>query len=108
MQTPRAGVAVGGDDPAELGMHRRAVKALGEILDEKLPVRAHVGDDALADPQSVESVTREALRELFERLAEWRRVAAGKIDEHEAAPRVRRDLEQREFVPVEVGCRHSS
>src|SRR6185295_1426432 len=91
-QPPGACILIGGDDAAELGMHRRAVEAFREVLGEQLPVRGYVEHDAPADPQIGEAVAAVALVALADGVGERRRVLA-EMHENEPAPACRRDLE---------------
>lgn len=101
LQSPRAGVLVGGHHAAKLRVHRRAVEALGKVFRQQFPIRLHVADDALADAQLVESIAAVASGRL-----ERRRIAL-EAREHEPAPRLHRDLVQREALRVEVRRFHA-
>jgi hypothetical protein len=82
------------------------MEALGEILRDELPVRLHVGDDALRHAQSRESVTREA-HGMSASVSARGGASGPAIHEHETAGDVHRDLEQRVRPRIEVGCGHS-
>ena len=86
-------------------MHRRTVKALGEVLRQELPVRLHVGDDALADAQLAEAVALELRVETSH--VQRRRVAPFEIDEDEPAPGLDRDRIELEVLHVEVRRLHA-
>ena len=45
-----------GQNLGELGVDRRAVVALHEVLDDQLPVRRHVVDDPVADVEAADLV----------------------------------------------------
>ena len=81
-------------------MHRRAVEAFGKVLGEQLPVRLHVGDDALADAQVLQAVALELPVELAD---VERRASPRQVDEHEAAPLRSRDAVEREILQRKSG-----
>src|SRR6185503_20010791 len=93
-------------DVAELGMDGRAVEALGEVLEEELPVRLHVHDDALADAEIGEAVVPEALRQVTQGLVKRRGAVPREVDEDEAAPGGDGHLEEGVGRLVEVRALH--
>ena len=97
-------VRVGGDvdDGREPGMRDRAVVALEEVLAGDLPVRVQL---ELRPETELERIDVQHFRDLRrhrpERLRERRRIDV-RIDEHERAPRVERERDERQLLVLEV------
>src|SRR3954465_12635900 len=75
-------------------MHRRAVIALAEVVEDELPVRVDLIDLAMRGFQLVGLAMRELADERRQRVGERLRVAR-EIDEDEALPDFERDRMQR-------------
>src|SRR5262245_12239518 len=80
-------------------MDRRAVEAFREVLRKQLPVRLHVGNDALADPEVSEAIP-------FVLLGCFKWSIPFETNEDKSSPGLHRDLVKWEPRHVEVGRLH--
>ena len=100
-QTPCARFFIRRYHPAQLRMHRRAVEALGKILGQQLPVCLHVGDDALAYPEILNSM-------VFERIGRCEsRGSARQANENKSTPGPDRYFVERKILFIEIRCLHA-